>query len=271
MSPSKREPIASPHNTRIKSAAKLHKKHERDSAGSMLIEGVRELSRALGSGIAVEEVFCCLDLLDQERGERIMRDIEERAIPLTMVGRKVFEKLAYREASGGLVAVARQPSHTLADLPEEHRPLYLVVNAVEKPGNLGAIMRSADGAGATGVIVTDPTTDLYNPNAIRSSLGTVFTVPNAMSETAPAIRWLKSLSVAIITTSPAARVLYSEADFTRPCAVVVGSEDTGLGREWREASDQQVRIPMKGAADSLNVSVTAAILLYEALRQRARL
>jgi len=184
------------------------------------------------------------------------------------VGRKAFEKLAYREAGGGIVAVARQPSHTLADLPERDCPLYLVVNAVEKPGNLGALMRSADGAGAAGVIITDPTTDLYNPNAIRSSLGTIFTVPRALSEASVAMSWLKGRKVAIITTSPSARALYSEADFTGPCAIVVGSEDAGLGREWIEASDLSVRIPMKGAADSLNVSVTAAILLYEALRQR---
>lgn len=270
MSLSEREPISSPHNSRIKSAAELCKRRDRDRSGLMLIEGVRELSRAIESGIVIEEVFCCPDLLDQEAGAPLVRNIEKGNIPLTMVGRRAFEKLAYREAGGGVVAVARQPSDALADLPEIDRPLYLVVNAVEKPGNLGALMRSADGAGATGVIITDPTTDLYNPNAIRSSLGTIFTVPKARSNTALATRWLKTRRAAIIATSPAAQALYSEADFTGPCAIVVGSEDTGLGREWVEASDLSVRIPMKGTADSLNVSVTAAILLYEALRQRQK-
>ena len=268
MNPSEREPIASPHNPRIKSAAKLHKRHERDRTGSILIEGVRELSHALEGGIVFEEVFCCHDLLDQENSAPVMRRIEERGIRLTTVGRKAFEKLAYREATGGLVAVARRPSNALEGLPERDCPLYVVVDSVEKPGNLGALIRSADGAGATGVIITDPGTDLFNPNAIRSSLGTIFTMPNAMVETSLAIQWLKSRNVAIIATSPAAEALYTEADFTRPCAIVVGSEDAGLGQEWREASDHQVSIPMKGAADSLNVSVTAAILLYEALRQR---
>ena len=268
MNPSEREPIASPHNTRIKSAAKLHKRHERDRTGSILIEGIRELSRALERGIVVEEVFCCRDLLDRESSEPVMRGIEERGIPLTAVGRKAFEKLAYREATGGLVALARRPSSALEDLPERDCPLYLVVDSVEKPGNLGALMRSADGAGAAGVIITDPGTDLFNPNAIRSSLGTIFTVPNAMAETSLAIRWLKARNVAIVTTSPAGEAFYTEADFTGPSAIVVGSEDRGLGRGWLEASDRSVRIPMRGAADSLNVSVTAAILLYEALRQR---
>jgi RNA methyltransferase, TrmH family len=265
-----REPISSPHNIRIKSAAKLRSKHERDRTGSMLIEGVRELWHALEGGIAIEEVFCCPDLLDQENSAPVMRGIEERGISLTTVGRRAFEKLAYREAGGGIVAVARQPSVTLADLPGIDRPLYLVVDAVEKPGNLGAVMRSADGAGATAVIITDPVTDLYNPNAIRSSLGTVFTMPNAMVETSLAIRWFKARKVAIITTSPTAKTFYTEADFTGPSAIVVGSEDKGLGSAWLEASDRSVRIPMKGAADSLNVSVTAAILLYEALRQREK-
>ena len=268
MSPSEREPIASPHNPRIKSAAKLHKRHERDHTGTILIEGVRELSRALESGIVIEEVFCCQDLLDRENSAPVIRGIEKRGVLLTDVGRKAFEKLAYREATGGLVAVARRPSSALEDLPEKECPLYLVVDAIEKPGNLGALMRSADGAGATGVIITDPTTDLFNPNAIRSSLGTVFTVPHAASETTRALEWLKARKVAIVTPSPAAGALYFEADFTRPCAIVVGSEDSGLGPEWLDASEVSVRIPMRGAADSLNVSATAAILLYEALRQR---
>jgi TrmH family RNA methyltransferase len=268
MSPTEREPIASPHNDRIKSAAKLHKRNERDRTGSLLIEGVRELSRALESGIVIEEVFCCHDLLDQKDSAPVLRSIEERRILLTAVGPKAFEKLAYREATGGLVAVARRPSSTLEDLPERDCPLYLVVDSVEKPGNLGALIRSADGAGATGVIITDPGTDLFNPNAIRSSLGTIFTMPNAMAEVSLAIHWLKVREVAIIAASPAAGALYTEADFTQPCAIVVGSEDAGLGPEWRQASDLQVGIPMKGSADSLNVSVTAAILLYEALRQR---
>jgi TrmH family RNA methyltransferase len=268
MNISKREPISSPHNIRIKSAAKLRTKHERDRTGSMLIEGVRELWHALERGIAIEEVFCCPVLLDLENSAPVMRVIKERGISLTTVGRKAFEKIAYREASGGVVAVARQPSVKLADLSEIDRPLYLVVNAVEKPGNLGALMRSADGAGATAVLITNPGTDIFNPNAIRSSLGTIFTMPHAMAETSSAIRWLKARNIAIITTSPTAAALYTEADFTAPGAIVVGSEDKGLGHAWLEAADLSVRIPMRGAADSLNVSVTAAILLYEALRQR---
>jgi TrmH family RNA methyltransferase len=142
------------------------------------------------------------------------------------------------------------------------------VDAVEKPGNLGALLRSADGAGVSGVIVSDPATDAYNPNAIRASLGTIFTVPVSVAAAPEAIRWLKKRGVAIVTTSPEAEAPYTAADLTRAAAVVVGSEDRGLGAAWVEASDVSVRIPMMGAADSLNVSAAATILLYEALRQR---
>jgi TrmH family RNA methyltransferase len=268
MSLSEREPIASPHNARIKSAASLHKKHERDRSGSMLIEGVRELSRALESGIDIETVFWCPDLLDKETGAPIIRGIERRNIPITAVGRRAYEKLVYREASGGLVAVARQPSHTLAELPEKECPLYFVVDAIEKPGNLGALLRSADAAGVTGLIASDQRTDLYNPNVIRASLGTVFTLPIAISSAAEAIEWLTARAIAIVAATPDATMPYTKIDFTVPSAIVVGSEDAGLGPEWLKASGAQVRIPMRGSADSLNVSAAATILLYEALRQR---
>ena len=263
-----REPIASPHNPRIKSAAGLHKKHERDRNGSMLIEGVRELSRALESGIDIIEVFWCPDLLDQETGGPIIRGIERKNIPIIAVGRRAYEKLVYREASGGLVAVARQPAHALADMPETECPLYLVVDAIEKPGNLGALLRSADAAGVTGLIASDQHTDLYHPNVIRASLGTVFTLPIAISSAVEAIGWLEARAIAIIAATPDAALCYTDVDLTVPLAIVVGSEDAGLGTEWLQATGTRVRIPMKGSADSLNVSAAATILLYEALRQR---
>jgi TrmH family RNA methyltransferase len=268
MNPLEREPIASPHNARIKSAASLHKKHERDRNGSMLIEGVRELSRALESGIYIEAVFWCPDLLDQETGAPIIRGIERRNIPIIAVGRRAYEKLVYREASGGLVAVARQPSHALADMPETECPLYLVVDAIEKPGNLGALLRSADAAGVTGLIASDQHTDLYHPNVIRASLGTVFTMPIAISSATEAIEWLTARTIAIIAATPDATMPYTKVDLTVPLAIVVGSENAGLGTEWLQATGTRVRIPMKGSADSLNVSAAATILLYEALRQR---
>jgi TrmH family RNA methyltransferase len=268
MNPSEREVITSPHNVRIKWAASLHKKHERDRTGLMLIEGVRELSLALERGIDIDSVFLCSDLLDQEAGIAIIGSIEKRDIHVTEVGRRVFEKLAYREEGGGIVAVARQPSHALANLPEAACPLYLVADSIEKPGNLGALLRSADGAGVTGFIASNQRTDLYSPNVIRASLGTVFTTPNAISSAAEAIGWLEARSIAIVAATPSATICYTDVDFAVPAAIVVGSEDAGLGSEWLKASIRRVRIPMRGSADSLNVSAAATILLYEALRQR---
>ena len=153
-------------------------------------------------------------------------------------------------------------------LPPVDDPFYLVADAVEKPGNLGAILRTADAAGVTGLIVSDPGTDLYNPNVIRSSLGTVFSVPVAMADSGAAAEWLKQRDITIITSSPDADTPFSSVDLTGPCAVVVGSEELGAGETWFEASDIRIRIPMMGIADSLNVSVAAAVLMYEALRQR---
>jgi TrmH family RNA methyltransferase len=186
------------------------------------------------------------------------------------VSARVFEKLTYRGSTGGFLAVARQPALKIADLPAKTDALFLVVESVEKPGNLGAIVRSADGAGVGGVIVCDSRTDLYNPNAIRASIGTVFNVPCVRAGTEEIIRWLKDTGTRIVTATPGGDLHYTQIDFTGRSAIVVGAEDVGLADTWLEASDWRVSIPMKGAADSLNVSATAAILLYEALRQRER-
>jgi TrmH family RNA methyltransferase len=181
---------------------------------------------------------------------------------------RVFEKLAYRGGTGGLVAVAWQPALGLVDLPPAGDALFLVVDAIEKPGNLGAIIRSADGSGTTGVIASDIRTDLYNPNVIRASLGTVFSVPCVRAAGGEAIRWLQETGTTIVAAAPGKGTPYTEIDFAGRVAIVVGTEDVGLPTAWLEASDRLVAIPMKGAADSLNVSATAAILLYEALRRR---
>lgn len=260
--------ISSTQNPRIKSVLHLQKRRERDRTGLFLIEGTRELARALRGGVTIEEIFRCPPLTASTEKKDLVREIESRRIAMTSVSQRVFARIAYRETTGGLLAVARKPSFTIADLPRTDPPLYLVVESVEKPGNLGAIFRSADGAGATGLIVTDQRTDLSNPNTIRASLGTVFTVSSAITDSATAIEWLKNNSVAIVTTSPHADTPYTRANLATGCAIVVGSEDTGVSESWLEAADERVRIPMRGAADSLNVAAAAAVLLYEALRQR---
>jgi len=261
--------ITSTHNPRIKSIVHLQKRRERDRAGLFMIEGAREIDRALRGGVTLDEVFVCPPLATGEEERAAIGRIQSQGITITSVARRVFARIAYRETTGGLVAVAAQPRFALTGLPRTGLPLYLVIAGVEKPGNLGALVRSADGAGATGLIVTDPGTDLCNPNIIRSSLGTIFTVPIASAAAGEAICWLREKEVRVIVSSPHADAAYWDADLSGACAIVVGSEDTGVGREWIEATDLLVSIPMRGAADSLNVSATAAILLYEAQRQRA--
>ena len=262
------EVITSTSNDRVKRAVALRDKRERDRTGLMIIEGVRELGRAVGAGVVLERVYFCPAIIAHDEERELLASLVAARTRIVEVSPRVFEKITYRGGTGGFLAVAQQPALILADLPPKSNALFLVVDAVEKPGNLGAIVRSADGAGAAGVIVCDSRTDLYNPNAIRASIGTIFTVPCAQTEAGAAIRWLKETETSIVTATPGGTLPYTEIDYTGRCAIVVGAEDAGLTASWLEAADLRVTIPMKGAADSLNVSATAAILLYEALRRR---
>ena len=268
MAESTRYEISSTQNERIKFVRRLKEKRERDESGLMIIEGVREIGCALRHGIVIEEIYACPDVIDRDEGPRLMKELTASGVAVTSVTPTVFGKIAYRETSGGFVAIARKPRAVLDNLTADERSLILVVDAVEKPGNLGALLRSADGAGVTGLIISSQKTDLYHPNVIRASLGAIFAVPTAIARTTDAIQWLKSGGIAIITATPSAEKPYTDADMRRASAIVVGSEDAGVGAPWSEAADLRVRIPMRGDADSLNVSIAAAIMLYEALRQR---
>jgi TrmH family RNA methyltransferase len=262
--------ITSSSNPRIKSIIKLGHKSERIGTGLMPVEGIREISRALEAGVEFREACYCPEIADGPRAKELLKQLATAGAQMTDVSSHVFGKIAYRESVGGIVAIAVRRDHPLGDLPAGGNPLLLVVDHLEKPGNLGAIFRSADGAGATGVIVSDPSAEISNPNVIRASLGTVFTVPKAVAPAQEVILWLKANGIAIVATTPDADTAWSEVDFASPSAIVLGSEDKGLGDEWLKAADVRVRIPMRGIADSLNVSAAAAILLYEALRQRLR-
>ncbi|MBN2070315.1 MAG: RNA methyltransferase [Candidatus Krumholzibacteriota bacterium] len=265
MSPQK---ISSLHNPVVKSLIRLGKKKERDLSGLMLIEGVRELHSALKNGIEVTEIFICPTLATDEEKENLLTVLGPMNIKQTEVTPQVLEKITYRGSSSFLAALAKKMKNTLDDLRPGASPLYLVVDSVEKPGNIGAIFRSADGAGASGVLISDPVTDLSNPNLIRASLGTVFSIPSAISQAEEIIKWLKKHNIRIMATTPRAEKLYSEMDLTGPVAIAVGSEDSGISGKWMDACDDGIKLPMHGNADSLNVSVAAAIVLYEALRQR---
>ena len=259
--------ITSVQNPRIKQAARLRERRQRDRAGLMLVEGADEIRLALAGGAQPRVLFYCREL--SPRGvEDLLARAEHAGAERVEVSAAVFQKLAYRENPDGLVAVVPAARRKLEDLAPGERPLLLVAEAVEKPGNLGALLRSADACAVNGVIVCDPTTDLNNPNVVRSSRGTLFTVPVAEASSAEAIAWLRARRIAIVAATPQASQLYTQADLRGPVAIAVGTEDQGLSPAWLSQADLAVRIPMLGQVNSLNVSTAATLLLYEALRQR---
>ncbi len=250
--------ISSVHNPRIRQVIALTQKaSERRRTGLFVVEGRREVERCVAAGYEVVEAYS-LTSDSPPVGEERWRVTPE-----------VYERIAYRGTTEGIVAVVRQRHARLSQLvlPAEGA-LVVVVESVEKPGNIGAIMRSADAAGAHALIVSDPHTDLYNPNLIRASVGTCFSVPTVACTSAEAIAYLRAHGVAILTAQLQDSRLYYDTDMRRATAIVLGTEATGLTSAWREAADAHIRIPMLGMADSLNVSVSAAVLLYEAVRQR---
>lgn len=261
------EKISSPQNPRIKRLIQLQaKSRERRRQNLMVIEGYREITRAIESGIKVREIYVCMELDTAMRAGQIT---ETHNIPFFEVSLPVFGKLAYRDGSDGLIALAEPGNNSLENLRVGENPLIIVLESVEKPGNLGAVMRTADAAGVDAVIVCDPLTDLYNPNTIRSSVGCIFTTPVAVADTSRVMEWLsvnRVNSYAAALTSTAQE--YYRNDYRGATAFVMGTEATGLSRKWLDYCSAQVIIPMMGIADSLNVSVSTAVLVYEALRQR---
>jgi len=260
--------ITSMANPRVKAAIALRDRRARDEADLTIVDGAREVRRALDAGVRVTEAFVC---------ERLLAGIDARAafdrlladrIGVTSVNEAVFERVAFGGRAEGLVVVIRRPSTALTDLAIPPDPLLVVIEAVEKPGNVGAVMRSADGAGASAVIAASPATDLFNPNAIRASSGTIFGLSLAAAPTDEVVSWLRANDIRIVTARVDAERDYTEANLTGPLAVVLGAESEGLTPAWAGPDVTPVRIPMAGTADSLNVSIAAAVLAYEARRQR---
>jgi RNA methyltransferase, TrmH family len=262
--------LASPSNPRIKSVARLRDRRERESSGLTLVDGAREVRRALDAGVEVVEAFVCEPLLAGEDARAVLDALAAKNVPVTTTTEAAFAKLAFGDRAEGVVAVVRAPSLQLADLRLPDDPLVVVVEGVEKPGNVGAILRSADGAGADALIAASPRTDLANPNVIRASAGTIFSVPLAAAPSQEVLAWLREGGVRVVVARVDADRRYTDADLTGPLALVLGSETDGLTAAWRADGVEAVRLPMHGVADSLNVSVSAAILLYEARRQRDR-
>lgn len=259
--------ITSRQNERVKEAAKLRLRRQRERQGRFVIDGGRELLRALDAGIEVIEAFVCETLGDDDARLAAERIAQSGAV-LATVTPEVFDKLCFGQRAGGVVAVARTPRRMLAELKLPAAPLVAVLEGVEKPGNVGAVLRSADGAGLDAVIVADPRTDLFNPNTIRASLGTVFGAGVCAATSDEARAWLLALGVPMFTARVEAAKLYSEVDYRSGAAIVLGSEADGLSERWTGGEVTAIGLPMRGIADSLNVSATAAVVFYEAQRQR---
>ena len=266
--------IDSPANPRIRAAAALRERRDREQSGLTLVDGGREARRAIEAGVPVETAFVCRELLTSEDAHAAVAALEgpggratAASTAIVEVGERAFEKLAYGDRTDGIVLVVRPKATGLDALALGSDPLVVVTEDVEKPGNLGAILRSADGAGADAVIAVGGT-DLFNPNVIRASVGTVFSVPMAAASAADALAWLRARGIRVVAARTDAQRLYVDADLRGPIAIALGSERLGLSAEWHRADVEGLRLPMAGIADSLNVSVAAAVLLYEAWRQR---
>jgi TrmH family RNA methyltransferase len=261
--------ISSPSNPRIRSAARLRDRRERDRTGLTLVDGAREVRRALAAEVEIVEAFVAPGLRERPDGESIVVGLEAAGVDWASATDEALGRLSFGDRSEGVVAVIRPPALDLDRLAPPLNPLVVVAERIEKPGNLGAILRSADGAGADAVIVADPRTDPFNPNAIRASLGTIFSLPLASAASADVLGWLIERGIRPVAARAAAPVAYVDADLRGAVAIVLGSEADGLTDVWEDDRVTGVRIPMHGIADSLNVSVAAAVLLYEAVRQRA--
>ena len=258
--------ISSTQNAYIKQLTQLKdKSRERKKTGLFLIEGVREISLAIKGGYELETVLFYPELFSLE----LLNDLTTRQLNAIEISIEVYQKLAYRDTTEGVLAVAKSKSHDLTNLNFQTRiPLLLIAEAPEKPGNIGAILRTADAANIDAVIIANPKTDLYNPNIIRSSVGCVFTNQISVGTTSEIIKFLKDQNINIYCAALQASVNYNTQDYTKPTAIIVGTEATGLSNEWLENSTQNIIIPMQGEIDSMNVSVAAGILIFEAKRQR---
>lgn len=257
--------ITSTANPKVKSLVKMRRGTDPDESGLILIDGIREVRQALENNIKIEEVYYCRDFLKDEQ----LLETNFKDCSLFKVSASVFSKIAFGDRKEGIVALAVRPKTDLRQLKVDKDSIFVVVEKVEKPGNLGAIMRTCDAAGVSALIVCEGKTDIYSPNVVRASMGGCFSLSIVSSLRAQTIEWLKSKKINIICATPDAETNYWQQNFNFPCAVVLGSEDKGVSDTFKSASDSLAKIPMKGKLDSLNVSASAAIILYEILRQQS--
>lgn len=270
----KNEPnlLTSLQNPKVKAAVHLRDRRARDEHQEYIIEGYRELLRASQAQVPIRTLFTCSELFLGTNERALITECERKGTLVLPCTPAVFHKISYRDRPDGLLAIATQQHRTLHHLDEilasERAPFLIVAEAIEKPGNLGTILRSSDAVGLDALLVCDACTDIYNPNVVRASVGTLFTVPVIECTGEEGISWLRNKGIALLAATPQATVEYTQVDLTQPLAIAVGTEQLGLSARWLEAADIQVRIPMRGIADSLNVAMATTLLLYEVLRQR---
>ena len=264
--------ITSAQNPSIKFILKLRNKSARDETKKMLIEGYREIERALQGMWQLEKLFVCPEFFLGSNEPTLIENAVKAGAEIIDCSKDVFQKISYRDRPDGLLAIAAQKKFELADLsklqPKNRAPFYVVAEAIEKPGNLGTILRSADAAGADGVIVCDRCTDIFNPNVVRASVGTLFTVPILESSSEKVLKWLRNSEIKVLAATPSASLNFTEVDLNVPVAIALGTEQLGLSKFWMEEADLKVKIAMHGIADSLNVAMASTLLLYEVVRQR---
>lgn len=267
--------LTSTQNPRVKEVVHLRDRPARNKTGKFIIEGYRELLRATDANHPVEQLFFCRELFLGVNEEVLIERLQKKGVKLFSCSEQVFRKISYRDRPDGLIATAPQQHLNLKDLgnillkiKNKKTPLLLVAEAIEKPGNLGTILRSSDAVGVDALIVCDRCTDIHNPNVVRASVGTLFTVPVIETTTPEALQWLHEHHISILAATPSASQRFTSVDMKTPLAIVVGTEQLGLSEVWMKQADLQVSIPMNGVADSLNVATATTLLLYEALRQR---
>ncbi|GAB4226861.1 MAG: RNA methyltransferase [Chlamydiales bacterium] len=260
--------ITSVQNPKIKEAVKLRERRTRDQTGLFLIEGYRELSRALLGNQSIQHVFWCSEFFLGSNEIPLLQDLKQHGAHLYSCDPKVFRKLSYRDRPDGLIGIAQQKIRDLKSLKLSLNPFLVVAESIEKPGNLGTILRSSDATGVDALIVCDSCTDPFNPNVVRASVGTLFTVPVIEASSQDALQWFKNHNIKIVAATPHAESLYHQVNFNQPVVIALGTEQYGLSEQWMEQADIKVKIPMYGVADSLNVAMATTVLLYEVLRQR---
>ncbi len=262
------EIITSPQNPRVKHVLRLRKHSERDAEGVVLIEGYREIRRAVDNRHRITTLFHSPEHFLGTNEGKLIEDCRAAGAEIIECGGPAFTKMSYRDRPDGLLAIAPQVTRKLADLKLPANPLLLVCVSIEKPGNLGTMLRTADATGVDAVLVCDPTTDVHNPNVVRASVGTLFTVPVVECGSSEARAWLQERGIQTLATTPDTEDIYFNVDMRPPTALIMGCEQLGLDREWLAQAGHKIRIPMLGQADSLNVSAACTLVLYEAVRQR---